>query len=119
MFKNIWKKRQTELASERANVPVNPVTDFGIEVDAQAQMNLLDCVLSELRGYLYEKRLVLKPDDELEWLLGIDQTEVTDLFETVISKLDCRRPEGVCVLPEIRTVGDLVREVRTFCLAKA
>lgn len=119
MFRNVWKKRQAALAKKRANVAAVSALDFGIKASAKAQVDILNCVLSELHGYLYEKDLILKPEDDLEWVLGIDQTEVTDIFETLVSKVNCGLPENVCVLPPIRTVGDLVKEITTFCLPKA
>lgn len=119
MFWNRWKKRQTELLSEREDQPGAEFLPLDIDQSSSNEDEIMRCVLSELQGYLYERELPLKTDDELSWLFGIDEDEIIDLFEKVTVRLNCPQPDSTYALSPIRTVGDLIDEVRGFCSAQS
>lgn len=115
MFANTWKKRQQNLFAERNTQSTDQGALFGIADAAEGSLPVVKIVLSQLGGYLYEKRLSLRPEDNVKWLLGIDEDEITDLFERSISELGCPLPKQTVVLPKMETVGEIINQVRLYC----
>lgn len=115
MFSNIWKKRQRQVLEERFHVSCLTHLLSGIEEGSEQEVSRVVAeVLSQLKGYLYEKNLEFLPDDNLNWLLGIDSDEITDIFERVVIALGYPILPNTTVIPSINTVDDLVNEVRNY-----
>lgn len=112
MFSNIWRKRQLQVLEERRHAACSTHFRSGAEEkDEQELGRVVAEVLSQLKGYLYEKDVEFLPDDDIRWLLGINSDEITDIFERVVIALDYPIPESQTTISDISTVDDLVKEL--------
>lgn len=115
VFANIWKKRQHTALAERGTAsPPDYNVLFDIDQSDEVGSRVMKTVLSRLSEYLYEKNLVLLPDDKLQWLIGIDDDEITHLFEKTVVSLGCSLPDRTVMIPKMKTVRDVLSEVQAF-----